>query len=287
MLLASLVLVMLVVPIGCDRGDAPPTTTTTATDRPRLASASPAATDILLHLRASLPEDADLAEIVAVSRYDTATSVSDLPRVGDYLTLDFEQLAAADPDTLIVQVSPEKMPPEAVRRAEAMGMNLLHLQIDSLADIEAAVGTLGGAMQYGSHAAVAAFRDELGPAAATADGPRALVVLDSDFSFAAGQGNYLDDLLAHAGLTNAVPSTMASWPTLDDEAMRSLSPEAVVLILPGATDAQLAQARTRFAQVAGEWDVAWDEVIVLRDPYAMVPGWSVTKVAAAMRGAIQ
>ena len=229
-------------------------------------------------------DDSLAAEIVAVSTFDTDARVADLPRAGDYLNLDWEALAQAGPDVLIVQVSPEKLPPETKQRADWLGIEILHLQIDRLADIEKAAGDLGEAYFWQlPNDASRTFADALGPATPDPNGPATLVVLDTDFSFIAGRGNYLDDLLNHAGLTNAAAADLASWPNLDDEAMSSLSPDAVLLILPAATDAQLESARSRFDTFAPGWGLTGDDLYIVTDPYAMVPGWSVIDLAGQMR----
>jgi ABC-type Fe3+-hydroxamate transport system substrate-binding protein len=49
--------------------------------------------------------------LVAVSNYEAAPEVKDLPRVGDYQTTDWETLARVRPDVMIIQIAPDRLPP--------------------------------------------------------------------------------------------------------------------------------------------------------------------------------
>ena len=80
-----------------------------------------------------------------------------------------------------------------------------------------------------------------------------------------------------------MPGSLASWPTLDREALRSLDADAAVLILPGAADATLAEAEANWR--AADLAVPWEAVEVVTDDYAMVPGWRVTELAGRLRDA--
>ena len=64
----------------------------------RVASLVPAVTNMLLELDQG-------HMLVAVSNYDTDPRVQDLPRAGDLLTMDWEQIAAAHPTHIVVQIT--------------------------------------------------------------------------------------------------------------------------------------------------------------------------------------
>src|SRR4051812_22873297 len=97
---------------ACDRRDVtsgPATTQATPAarpiERPTVASLSPAATDLLIGMGAA-------DHLIAVSNWDAENpQTKDLPRVGDYRTIDRERLSELKPDVVVVQWRPDKLPP--------------------------------------------------------------------------------------------------------------------------------------------------------------------------------
>jgi hypothetical protein len=67
----------------------------------------------------------------------------------------------------------------------------------------------------------------------------------------------------------------------------SLRPRKVALILPDATEAQIAEARRAVDSLGPHWGLSWDDVILITDPYAMVPGWSVVDVSRRLTEGLQ
>ena len=251
------------------------------TGPPRIASLSPAATDLLLGMNAG-------DRLVAVSNYDADPRVADLPRAGDYQTFDWEQLSAVAPDAIVVQVGVESLPAGAADKAGRLGATFVNAKIDRLANIRRVLGELATLADVDRDAALAGFDAALGPAQPIAGVPsRVLVLLNTDLTFAAGRENYLDDLIEHVGGQNAVGDDFAAWPQLDREALVSLSPDAVVLILPGATDATVAEAEANWRQLPADRLPPWEEVTVVTDDYAMVPGWRVIELADHLRDALR
>lgn len=281
-------LLLAAIGVGCEEGDqaAVPATQPSPRSEVRVASLVPAVTNMLLELG-----QRDL--LVAVSNYDTDERVAGLPRVGDLLTMDWEQLAAARPTHMVVQMSREKTPPGAIERADRLGIELVHVKIERLNDIGATIQQLGQTLMpsAGGRATGATgsqwrtrFEAALADAAALAPEEKlaVLVALAPDLSFVAGRNNYLDDLLSLAGAQNVIPADMPPWPNLDRELLASLRPRRVVLIVPSATEAQLAEARRAVESLAKQWGLTWEDVTVISDPYAMVPGWSVIEVLKRM-----
>jgi ABC-type Fe3+-hydroxamate transport system substrate-binding protein len=262
---------------ACGREDPPPAQN--SEKPPTIASVSPAGTELLLGLGVG-------DRLVAVSDFDTDPRVATLPNVGGFMTFDWETLAQVDPDVLVVQVGRTSLPPGAIDRADQLGVEWLSIEIRTLADIRRSVGELAKAVDLDDAAAVARFDAELGDAVPPpADPPAVLVLLSSDLTFAAGRGNYLDDLITHVGGRNAIGSEFDDWPTLDREALASLTPDAAVLILPDATAAQLAEAEAAWRSLGDDWPIAWSDVTVVTASHAMVPGWRVTELADVLRTA--
>src|SRR5687767_8215869 len=124
--LMTLLLVLGATP-ACDR-PGPPSSATRPSGHRKIASLVPAATDMLLGMGAG-------DHVVAVSNYDTAAAVKDLPRVGDYQTTDWETLARVRPDVMIIQLLPERVPEGLKQRAAELGIELVNVKIVNLEDV--------------------------------------------------------------------------------------------------------------------------------------------------------
>ena len=260
--------------VGCDRTE-PSALSTPAAAEIRIASLVPAVTNMLVEL-------GQREKLAAVSNYDTDERVSGLPRVGDLLTIDWEQIAAVRPTHMVVQMSPERTPPGAVERAKQLGVKLVHVRLTRLNDVSETLATLQGAIDPDAAdpwpAQLAARLDAARSQAASRPAVPTLIALGPTFEYSAGDENYLDDLLRLAGGANVVTADLPPYPKLDREALTALRPLKLVLILPDATDAQLAKARRNLAALEGAWGLTWDDVILFTDPYDIVPGWSVVRI---------
>ncbi len=285
---ATLVAILLLVcgPLagGCDKQEAE-SAPTPAEAEVRVASLVPAVTNMLLELGES-------EKLVAVSNYDTDPRVEGLPRAGDLLTIDWEQIAAARPTHMVVQTPAERTPPGAIERAEALGIEIVHVRITRLQDIFETLRQLELALtgrdedRWWSNK----LRGELDgavPFEAPSVPVPTLIALSADLGFVAGRRNYLDDLLHNAGGVNVVPEDLPDYPRLDREMLLSLRPQKLVLILPDATEPQLAEARAAVDSLSADWGRGWEDVIVITDPYAMVPGWSVIEVSRRLTEGLQ
>lgn len=264
---------LLAIPAACNE---PPRPAPAAMEKnTRVASLVPAVTNMLLAL--------DMGDrLVAVSNYDTDPRVADLPRVGDLLSVDWEQLLEAQPTHMVIQQDPAKVPPGLQERAAEHQIELVSMPLTRLEDVGTALQRLGSlfAPPRGQEW-LSEFRSQIQAASAPTDpgpAPTVLLALSADFQFVAGRENYLDDLLVLAGGENVISAEMPPYPTLDDETLLQLRPERVVVILPAATPAQIDQARATFSRFQPAWEISGSALTLITDPYAMVPGWSVINV---------
>lgn len=266
-------LCLLVALVGCrEKQDGP--------GRRGVASLSPAATDLLVGM--------GLAErLVAVSNYDADDVAAGRPRVGDYQHVDWEKLAELRPAVMVMQGLPARMPPGLSERARSLGIRLVVLQIDRLDDIPRQIARLGEALDEPEaarratarfHATIEAARRHAGDR----PGVRTLIVLNETATFVAGPGTFLDDVLRVAGGTNALDPGLSGYPTIDRERLVALAPEAVVQILPGASDAVLAQARAAWSSVPSLPAVRDGRVSVITEPWAMLPGYRQAELATRL-----
>ncbi len=80
--------------------------------------------------------------LVAVSNFDPRReNLRDLPRVGDYQTTDWEQLARLRPGVMVTQFAKERLPAGMVQKSRDLGIELVNVPITRLDDIYAAMTT--------------------------------------------------------------------------------------------------------------------------------------------------
>jgi iron complex transport system substrate-binding protein len=224
-------------------------------------------------------------DLVAVSNFDfDRPNLPHLPRVGDYQNTDWERLSELRPSLIIVQMQPSRVPAGFRDRAAAIGANLIDIQIEQLADIDAALDELGSALHEQAkataakarlHARLAAVRQRV----ATEPAVSTLLALDDRGASAAGPGTFLDEILTIAGGRNVLAGTSVHWPSIDQEQLVALSPAAVVQLLPGASPQVLARAAAFWATLPTVPAVANHRVFQITEPLSLVPGLGVADLA--------
>lgn len=258
---------------ACQRQDAAPA----AGDG--IACLVPAATDMLMAMGLG-------SRLAGVSHHEPADgrAPAGLPRVGDYRSIDWEKLLRLRPSLLIVQYAPQKTPEGLEARARQIGARVVNVRIDTLEDIRRTLLELGDAAgdRAAAERAVAALDAELAAVrdrATTRPAPRVLLGYTDVTAGAIGRGTFLDELLQIAGGDNALD--VPGYPTLDDEQVASLQPDALVLLLPGASAQVVEQAR-------GAWSrrLPRTPIEVIDDARALLPGASAGRTAAALAGAV-
>jgi iron complex transport system substrate-binding protein len=279
--LAAALLPILPVFPGCDRpdGDDPARASTTPDrKRPTVASLSPAATDILVAIGAA-------DHLVAVSNYDRGKpAVAGLPGAGDYLTVDWERLAALRPDVLVVQVREASAPAGFKRNAEQLGIRAVYIHIDRLADVSAATTALGAAVNEPEKAAAAdrAMREALEAVARSVAGRprvRTLVITDEVGAGVAGAGTFLDEILTIAGGENAAAGEGPGYPGVDREKIAALAPDVALHLLPEKPPQVIEDAKRFWGSLPRVPAVRDGRVYFLTEPSVMHPGLGVGDVA--------
>ena len=213
-LLVSIVLIWLVFRPGDGEKAA-----TDGAPSPRVASTSPAITDSLVELGLA-------AHIVGRSGYCTSVPKT-VPVVGDLRDFDAERLALVRPEVLFVQPPIAGVAPELREFCASKSIRLVERRIDTLADIAALADDIEAVFGAAIAPKLAEARGFLGEKPAIAgDAPRVLVVVSADPFLAVGRGNYLDELVAHAGWRNAVEAD--GWVELSVESVLALKPDRIV-----------------------------------------------------------
>ena len=251
--------------------------------RPTIASLVPAASDLLIGMGAG-------DHLVAVSNYDQEPQAANLPRVGDYQSIDWEKLAQIRPNAIITFYGPGKAPAGFLERTRELGIRDINMKLDLLSEVYNSIAVLGEAAGEPAKAAdeIRRIRGQIEAVHQRVEREpkvRAAVVTNETGAALAGRNTFLDDLLAAAGGENAV--TADRYVTLDREALAALRPQVVLLLLPGQDDAAaIARAKTFWESLPSFTNVKDHRVCPYTQTYIMQPGSHLGEVAALFAAAL-
>jgi iron complex transport system substrate-binding protein len=195
----------------------------------RIISLSPSVTEILWGIGA-------FDRVVAVSSFcEYPEEVRGLPRVGGWSNTNLEQVVGLAPDIVILT---DAQAPLVEGRLQALGFETLAVGSQSLADIFAAIESIGVAVGSSEGAAVllSEMQAELDAIAERTDGrlrPSVLCVVDRlpgtlrDL-YISTEGSYLTDLVRIAGGDPITPPAPHNYAQISTEALVSFDPEVVL-----------------------------------------------------------
>jgi len=274
---AAVVLVLWVGLAGCDRKNKQATGPAAPTAKePRVVSLVPSASDMIEGIGAG-------DHLVAVSNYDTDPRTAVLPRVGDYMTTDWERIAPLHPAVVVTEYAPGRTPQGFSQRLMALGATQVNTKTHRLDDIYNAIVQLGDAC--GEHEKGVAGQKKLkeqidAVRARVAEEPKvpALIVLDPQATEVAGTDTFLNDLLEAAGGKNAADG-LGPYPTLDREQLVSRSPQVIIQLLPSAGPQVIAQSEQVWAGLPQLAAVKNGRVVRLTQWYVKHPGFEVGTLA--------
>lgn len=271
---------------GC--GESAPPTNSPATQpanvRPRVVSLSPAVTDLIVAMGGT-------DRLVGISTFDVDTALSALPRVGDYENANWEKIAELRPTVMIVQGSPDRVPPATRTRARDLDATLHVARIDTVGDV-LSESTLIGAqigLPGAGEALMKRLRTELDELRRdNADRPRVrtLIVTSAEGTGVAGPGTYLNDLLELAGGINAVPQDRPGYTEVDRELLLKFNPDVVIHLVPTATPAQLDAAKTFWQSMPNLGATKSNRIVTITEPWALMPCSRVAELARRFESAI-
>jgi iron complex transport system substrate-binding protein len=254
-----------------------PPATPIAAKSPRVASLVPGATDLIVGMGAA-------DHLVAVSNWDTdRPEIAQLPRVGDYQTTDWEKLAGAKPQIMVVFFAPDRVLPGFRERADALGARLINVGVERLDDIFKTIDNLGQALNESDKASQLKqrIRDQLDGVTKRVDGKpkiRALLARDEEgYALIAGD-TFADDLLTIAGGRNVAAGIGVRYPSVDRERVLELAPEVIIQLMPDASPQVIERARQSWAKLDVP-AVRNGRVYILTDWYVLQPGSHVGELA--------
>jgi ABC-type hemin transport system substrate-binding protein len=265
-LLFFLALALSLLTLSCDR-----THSSASSNKGRkVASLVPAATDMLIGMGAR-------EHLVAVSNFESAPDVKDLPRVGDYQTTDWETLARLRPDAMVIQMAPDRVPPGLRQRADELRIELVNVRIDRLEhvfDTIQQLGAVAGERDKGRDAAVKLRQrfDKLREESAAKPPVRVLIIRDENGQDVIGPDNYLDDILKVVNATNAAAELGKPYPSVDRDKLTTLAPEAVIVLLPDANPQTVESIRRFWASMPNLPATKTGRISIITDPHAQLPG---------------
>lgn len=216
--------------------------------RPRVACTSPAITDSLVELGLA-------GHIVGRSGFCRSVDAS-VPVVGDLRDFDAERLAACRPDVLFVQPPLAGVDPRLRDLCARLRLPIVDRRIDTLADLDRLVDDVSSAFMTPPDPAGEGLALRLAeakallaatPAPDAAAARPALLLVSAEPFLAVGRGNYLDELLARAGLANAFERE--GYVELGAEALLALLPERILVV----TETELGAARAGELLAALPW----------------------------------
>ena len=194
----------------------------------RIVSLSPALTDMIIDLGAG-------EELVGVTEYCIIPPElkGDVKIVGDQIHLNTEAFLRLRPTMVFAQARPEKVPKRLRELVRKQGMQLIHVELEKLADIEKTLLLLGRHIDRSERAQqlVDEIDNQLRHVHATVANrprPRTLLTISSGKPIAAGQGTFMDEILTAAGGINALPQGTRPYPILNVEWILLIAPEVII-----------------------------------------------------------
>lgn len=262
------------VTLACERAPAP--AAHGGQGKVTVASLVPAATDLIVGMGAA-------DQLVAVSNYDVSREpIAHLPRIGDYQSVDWEQMTRLRPQVLIIFHHPDRVPAAMRQQADTLGMQLVNVKTETLADLYRELEHLGEVLEQPAKAsqAAAALRARIEAVRRrVADRPRVrtLVVRDEKAEGAVGPGTFIHELLEIAGGENVVTEQL--WPSYDREAIVAFKPDAVLQLLSGVPEHVVDQARRVWREMPQIPAVNHGRVHIINAWYSQQPGYRIADLA--------
>lgn len=211
---------------------------TPAFSQERIVALSPAINEIIFAVGAG-------DQIVANTFYaDYPPAAKHIDKVGGYFRPDLERILLVKPTLVIMHPHDPLM----IQRLTDMGIRVVTVGMETLADIVQAVETIGVAV--GQAAAgkrlAAEMRAKIDTVQATSAVTtwKVLVVFGSDSDwgkgiFIAGRHLYFDSIIRLVGAHNAYQSTAVGQPVLTREGILALQPDIVIILAPNRQEQHL------------------------------------------------
>jgi len=192
----------------------------------RIISLAPSITEILF----SLGQQKKLKGVTLYSDYPPAAR--EIPKVGSYIHLDVERIAALKPDLCFA--IKDGNPRHVVEKIEALGIPVFVVDPRNMEEIITTTARMGDVLNARREASelVSDMRGRLERVKATiakaSSRPAVFFQVDASPVVSAGEGTFTDELITLAGGRNLAAGT-TSYPRYNWEDILSLQPEIVIV----------------------------------------------------------
>jgi len=203
----------------------------------RIVSLIPARTDVILALGAS-------DRIIARTRWDEHPALADLPSIDNALTPSIEWLVSQSPDLIIAW--PDGQARTVVTRLRELGVPVYASSVETIADVERAIGHIGTLLGLERQAdslltRISATLDSVRAVVANAPPVDVAYALGIEPATVAGPGTFIHEMLEAAGGRNVFADARARWPQVSVEALVRRAPQ--VLIVGGSGEGGIENTR--------------------------------------------
>ena len=242
----------------------------------RVVSMAPSITETLFAL--------DLADKVAgVTRYcDFPPEAKAKPQVGGLLDPNYEAIVALEPDLAILLTIHD----EADARLKNLGIHTLvveHRTLEGILTSFRLIGEACGGIEAAEALVIECERrmERVRSNTAGLERPRVLISSARELGsgrlgtvYAAGKGQWYDNLIEVAGGTNVFEDSFAQFPAVSAEGLLRLDPDVVIEMAPDLADASYTREDilAEWATLPGMTAVKTGRVYVLGGDYVPVPG---------------
>ena len=163
--------------------------------------------------------------------------VKALPKLGGLDDTSIEALVRLKPDVVLLAKSSRH-----ISRMEALGLKVLALEPQNMADVKRVMFTVAKVLQLpnADHGAEQLWQRAMqGIADAKSQVPASAVGISVYFEastggYAAGEASFIGEVMSHMGLKNIVPASMGAFPQLNPEFVVRAKPQLILLGEPMA-----------------------------------------------------
>lgn len=211
------------------------------------------------------------------------------PRVGGLFDVRLERIVELQPDLAILLPGEEKL----AAQMRELGVEVLTVQHETLADVEASMGVIAERMDVEAAGAelAASFRRDLEPNPLPASFPVLLTITREAGNLgeilAAGPDTFYDELLGRLGVANALAGTGLRYPQISAEQVVRRAPHAIIELQPkllsGPGENRLL---TDWRQLEGVPAVGSGCLRVVAGDHVLLPGPRATRLYEELRQAL-
>jgi iron complex transport system substrate-binding protein len=236
---------------------------TVAAKPERIVSLAPANTEILFAIGAG-------PRVVGVTTYDDyPAEVSSIEKVGDFVSPNFEKIAAAKPDLVIATTGVQA---DAIKKLEDLGATVIAVDPQSLdalyadiAEIGQATGEVAGAEK--TVADMKAAVADIENAVSATEKTTAFIEIGQNPLYTVGSGVLLDELVRVAGGTNVV--TEPGFVPYSTEKLIKSDPQVYLATKGSSSDPSAITSRAGYKDLQA---VKGGHIVILDDNLVSRPG---------------